>query len=67
MADVVGGEGDVAVSRLVGGGDRAVVVDRGDGPGVAVADRLAPAGDEPAVVAAGRDDIAEMGDLASGE
>ena len=41
------------------------VVDRGDGPGVAVADRLTAARDEAAVVAAGRDHLSDMGDLAA--
>ena len=40
LADVVGGEGDGAVSAAVGHGERPVAVGRDDGPQVAVADRL---------------------------
>ena len=41
--------------------------DGGDGPGVAVADRLTCAGDESAVVAAGRHDVTDVDGLAGGD
>jgi len=58
-ADVVDGETNVAVARKRGHGDRAVVVGRGDGPAVAVADRVAGAGGEGAVVASGHDHVTD--------
>ena len=67
LADVVGGEGDVAVSALVGHGHRSVVADGGDGPGVSVADRLTGRGGEAAVVAAGRHDVTDVGVFAAGD
>ena len=66
LPHIAGRQRDVAVSVLVGHGDRAVTVDGGDGPGVAVADRLTCAGDEPPVVAAGGDDVTDVDRLAGG-
>ena len=57
-ADVVGREGDDAVSAEVGHGERPVRVGRDDVPQVAVADRLPGAGAKLPVVAAGGDDVA---------
>ena len=67
LAGVLGGEGHVAVSALVGHGQRPVVADAGDGPGVPVADGFAGCGGEPAVVATGRDDVADVGVFAAGD
>ena len=67
LTGVVGGEGHVAVSALVGHGQRSVVADAGDGPGVSVADGLAGCGDEPPVVATCRHDVTDVGVLAAGD
>jgi hypothetical protein len=55
------------VSAEVRHGDRTVGVGGDDGPQVAVAYRLAPVGDQAAVVAAGRDDLAWVGLLAAAD
>ena len=67
LADVLGGQGDGAVSADVGHGERAVGVDAGDGPPVAVADRLTCGGEEVTVVAAGDDDVADVGALTAAD
>jgi hypothetical protein len=67
LGDVVGGEGDVAVSAPVGHGQGPVGGDSGDGPGVAVADRFPAGRGEATVVAAGGDDVTDVGDLAAGD
>ncbi len=59
LADVVGGEGDGAVSVESGHGDLAVRVGVGDGPAFSVADGFAGGGAESSVVAAGGDDVAD--------
>ena len=59
FADVVGGEGDGAVSVEVGHGQLTAVADGGDGPQFAVADDVAGVGVELAVVAAGGDHVAD--------
>ena len=52
---------------MVRHGQRSVVADGGDGPGVAVADRFAAGGDEAAVVAACRHDVTDVGVFAAGD
>jgi hypothetical protein len=59
-ADVVGGEGDGAVSVESGHGEVAVRVGVGDGPAFSVADGFAGGGAESSVVAAGGDDVADQ-------
>ena len=67
LAGVVDGEGHVAVSTVVRHGQRPVVTDGSDGPGVSVADRLTGSGDEPPVVAACRHDVTDVGVFAAGD
>ena len=67
LAHVVGGQRDRAVAVAAVEGQAAVGVDGGDGPGLAVADRFAGAGDEAAVVAAGHHDVADVGGLTAGD
>ena len=64
---VVGGQRDGAVSLFTGHRQRTIGPDRRDGPSLPVADRLAGRGDEGAVVAAGGDDVTDMGALATGD
>ncbi len=61
LPGVVGWERDDASSVDAGGGDVAVSVDGGHDPLVAVADELAARRDERAVVAAGGDQVADVG------
>ncbi len=67
LADVVGGEGDGAVSAELGHGQIAAGADVGDGPQFAVADDVAAAGVQVAVVAAGGDDVTNEGVGAVGD
>ena len=67
VVDVVGGQGDGAVSLFTGHGQRTIGPDRRDGPGFPVADRLAGRGDQGAVVAAGGDNVADVSAFAAGD
>lgn len=67
LSDIVGGQRHLAVISVMGHRDGPVHIEFGDGPGVAVADRLAGRGDETAVVAAGGDDVTDVGVLAAGD
>ena len=67
VAAVVGGERDIAMSAVVGHGQRSIEADAGDGPGVTVADRFAAAGGEAAIVAAGGDDVTDVDVFAAGD
>ena len=67
LADVLGRQGDRAVSRDMGHDERAVVVDAGDGPPVAVADRLPCGGEELTVVAARDYDITDVSEFTAGD
>ena len=67
LADVVGREGDGAVSAELGHGQIAAGADVGDGPQFAVADAVAAAGVQVSVVAAGGDDVADEGVGAVGD
>jgi hypothetical protein len=60
LRDVVGRERHHAAAGA-GDGERSIGVGGGDRPQVAVADDLTVAGDEPAVVPAGHDDLTDMG------
>ncbi len=67
LLDVVGGQGHLAVSFVVGHGERPVAVGGGDGPQFPVAHRLAFGGDQPPVVAPGGHHVADVGVLAAGD
>lgn len=60
IVGVVAGKGDRAVSLLAGHGQRTVRADGCDGPGLAVADRLACRSHQRAVIAACGHDIADV-------
>ena len=67
VVGVVGGQGDGAVSRFTGHGQRTIGADRRDGPGFPVADGLAGRGDQGAVVAARGDNIVDVSVFAAGD
>ena len=67
LAGVVDGKGHVAVSPVVRHGQRPVIADASDGPGVSVADGLTAGCGEPPVVAACRHDITDVGVFAAGD
>ena len=67
FADVVGGQGDGAVSSFAADGQGTVRCDGGDGPGFSVADRFTCRGDQGAVVAAGGDDVTDVNVLAASD
>ena len=67
VVGVVGGQRDGAVSLFTGHGQRTIGPDRRDGPGLPVADRLAGRGDQGAVVAAGGDNVADVGVFSAGD
>jgi hypothetical protein len=60
IAHEVGGQGDVAVSGVVGHGQRPVTADARHRPGVAVANRFTSIGEQAAVVAAGGDHLTDV-------
>jgi hypothetical protein len=64
---VVGGDGDGALSPLSGQGEAPVDVDGVDSPELAVADGFVVVGAQGAVVAAGHDEVAGAGGLASAD
>ena len=55
------------MSVVLGHGQRAVGMDGGDGPRLPVADRLPGGGEQPAVVAAGGDDLTHVGPFPAGD
>lgn len=67
FAHVVGWQDDGDVSPEPGGDDVSVVGDRGDGPGIAVADGLSGAVGEVASVVPGGDDITDVGHVLFGD
>ena len=67
VVGVVGGQGDGAVSPFTGHRQRTIGPDRRDGPRLPVADRLAGRRDKGAVVAAGGDDVTDVGALSAGD
>src|SRR5689334_6274163 len=67
LPDVVGGERHRAVSAVVRHGQRAFEADGGDGPGVPVAHGFTVRCDDVAVVAPRRDDVADVGVLATSD
>src|SRR4051794_28554856 len=67
VVDVVGGQGEGAVSGAVGHGERSVPVSGEDVPHVAVADRLSHLGAQVPLVAAGGDHVARVGELVVGD